>query len=451
MKRLLLFIAVFLFVFSSVDAQDAASQVILLNYKTLAKKASSSDEQIIDEKKGAKSSTWVKRGKIYQDVFNQGLEQIQLGSGATSLKIFYGDPLSEPEIDSNNIETYKYETINYLFEDAKLRGWSRNNPINEDPLNVALVSFQKSVELTEADKQMKLQEKLLPDLDELKDQFQKSGQSNYFHGDYALALKDFESILEVNKFPIYEGIVDTMMINFSGIVARELGRVSEDEAMYRHAISYYKKLTELNYGGTDMYIQMTRDYYSIGDTLGAIDNLRRGIIQYPDSSILVTLAAQAYYLLGNNEGGMEFVDWKIKETPDCATAFYWKGLLLTNQDNLSEDTIAMALDLYEQSIAIDPTQATVWYQAGYVYYAVGANYFELEGYEDDPEYRAELTEKGTSNYEKAASKLERTYEIADDDYTLKTEALDFLKRIYYKLYGNEDSRYLDVMKRIKSL
>ena len=290
-----------------------------------------------------------------------------------------------------------------------------------------------------------------PAFDELKDQFQKSGQSNYFLGDYALALQDFESILAVNKFEVYDNLIDTMMINFSGIVARELGRVNEDDEMYRHAISYYKKLTELSYGGTDMFIQMTRDYYIIGDTLGAINNLKRGLKLYPDSSLLVTLTAQAYYLVGDNEGGMDFVDTRIEETPDCATAFYWKGLLLTNEDDLSEDTIQLALELYEQSLAIDPTQAAVSYQAGYVYYAVGANFYELEGYEDDPDYRKELTEKGSANYEKSAVMLEKTYEIAGDDFTLRSESLDFLKRIYYKLYGNEDSRYLDVMERIKAL
>ena len=107
MKRLLLIVIVSLFLYSGVDAQSSSDQVILLNYKTLTKKASSSDEQVLDEKKGAKATTWVKRGKIYQDVFNQGLEQVQLGSGASGLKIFYGDPLSEPDVDTSNVETYK--------------------------------------------------------------------------------------------------------------------------------------------------------------------------------------------------------------------------------------------------------------------------------------------------------------------------------------------------------
>jgi hypothetical protein len=62
------------------------------------------------------------------------------------------------------------------------------------------------------------------------------------------------------------------MINFSGIVAREIGRIAleegkkdEAEKMYRKAIDYYSQLTDIGYAGSSGYVQMTRDFYSIGD------------------------------------------------------------------------------------------------------------------------------------------------------------------------------------------
>ena len=255
----------------------------------------------------------------------------------------------------------------------------------------------------------------------------------------------------MNKFSSYDGIVDTLMISFSGIVAREIGRVNKDNDYYQKAISYYKTLTELEYGGTNTYIQMTRDYYAIGDTLAAIENLKRGLEQHPDSSILVTVTAQAYYLLHDNDGGIEFVDQRLEKNPNCSEAYYWKGLLLTNHKDLGQDTIDMALELYEKALEIDPSKTAIWYQAGYVYYALGANFYEQEGYEDDPEFRAELAAKGEENYVKAAEKLEKVYELAVNDVSLQSEALDLLKRIYYKLYGSEDSRYIEVMEKIKTL
>lgn len=450
MKRLLLLFAVSLIISMNIGAQDVAGDVILLNYKTLEKKAAASDEAVLHEKKGLKSATWTKRGKVYQDVYNEGLEQVMLGSAPNTVAIFYGDPLSI-EVDSNNVEIRKYETINYHFENGILRAWSRNNPINENPLDVAMQSYFKAVELTEAEKQMKTQEKLKDNLDQLKEQFTNSGQSKYFLGEYEAALEDFESILKINELPVYEGVIDTMMINFSGIVAREIGRTTQDEKAFRKSIKYYEKLCELGHGGSNTYVQMTSAFYAIGDTLGAIENLKKGLEKYPDSTLLVTATAQAFYLIHDNDGGIAFVDQRIEEKPNCAEAHYWKGILLTNHDEIGEDTINMALELYEKAIDIDPSRTGIWYQAGYVYYALGANFYEQEGYEDDAEFRDELKEKGKTNYEKAAVKLEKTYEIAGEDYTLKSESLDLLKRIYYKLYGGEDQRYLDVMEKIKAL
>lgn len=450
--------AIAAFVFGDVLAQDPVySAPVLLNYKTLEKKAQKSDEAIAHEKKGAKANTWVSRGKLFQDINNQGLEQAQLGIDKTTLKLFYSDPLST-SVNDDNVEILTYEYMNYLFEGNRLRGWTRINPIHEKPLDEAFRSYKKAIELTDPEKQLALEEKIKPDLDELKTQFQRAGQNYYFLNDYKKALHSFESILEVNKLDVYNGQVDTLMINFSGIVAREIGRLlleegkeQEAEKMYRKTIDYYNQLADYGYGGSSGYVQMTRDFYTIGDTLGAIENLKKGIEQYPDSTLLVTLAAQAYYLTKDNEGGLAFVEERLNQKPNCPAAYYWKGLLITNEDDVEEETIKQALAYYDTSLIHDPMNASVWYQSGYVNYAVGANYFEQESYEENPKFRKELNEKGVKYYEIATEKLEKTYELAGDDKTLVKESLDLLKRIYYKLYGGDDERYMNVNKRLNEL
>lgn len=456
MKRLIYFAVLAAFMTGSVAAQDA-SVPIMLNYSTLKKKAEKSDEEIAHEKKGQKSKTWVKRGELFQDVDNQGLEQLQLGIDKNTVKIFYKEPLSVEEKE-DNVEVLKYETINYILENERLRGWTRNDPIAEDPLKEALKSYKKAIELEDQDDQMKLQEKIKDNLDELKLQFQRSGQNKYFLEEYYDALHAFESILDVNKLPVYKGEIDTLMINYCGIVSREIGarqmeegNKEEAERMYRKTIDYYHKLSELGYGGSSNYIQMTRDYYAIGDTLGAIENLKEGLQQYPDSSLLVTVAAQAYYLMDRNEEGLEFIAERLKQQPECPAAYYWKGLLITNEDDVEEETIERALALYDTSLMYDPTNGNVWYQSGYVNYAVGANYFEQESYEEDPDFRKELNAKGVSYYEHAIEKLEKTFEISGNDPTLQRESLDLLKRIYYKLYGGEDERYIKTNERLQNL
>ncbi|MCF8347089.1 MAG: tetratricopeptide repeat protein [Bacteroidales bacterium] len=457
MKRLMIIAVIAAFIFGNTNAQDmGAAAPILLNYNTLEKKVEKSDSHINHERKGVKERTWIKRGELFQDVDNFGLEQLQLGIDKTTMKIFYGEPESTEKED--NIEILKYAHMQYYFEDGKLSGWKRIDPIHESPLNEALRSYKKAVELTDEDKKMKTQEKIKDNLEELKNQFLRAGQNDYYHKDYLSALGDFESVLRVNDFPVFEGVVDTLMINYSGIVAREIaarymdnGEKKKGVEMYKRTLDYYDQLSDLGYGGSSNYIQMTRDYYAIGDTLGAIENLKKGLEQYPDSSLLVTFAAQAYYLLKENEEGLEFLNNRLEEKPECATAYYWKGLLITNEDDLEEEVINQALAYYDTSLIYDPGNGNVLYQSGYVNYAVGANYYEQESYEENPEVREELAAKGKKYYMAAVDKLEKTYDKSEGDYTLQKESLDLLKRIYYKLYGSEDEHYIRTNERLKSL
>ena len=456
MKRLIYLAVLAAFITGTVTAQDA-SVPIMLNYNALKKKVEKSNEDIVHDRKGQKERTWIKRGELFQDVDNQGLEQLQIGIDKNTLQIFYKDPVSVEE-EEGNVEILKYETIHYIFENGRLRGWTRVDPIHEQPLQEALRSYKKAIELEDEDKEMRLQEKIKENLDELKLQFQRSGQNKYYLEAYSDALEAFESILAVNELPIYEGEIDTLMINYCGIVAREIGarqmkmgNEEKAEEMYRKTIDYYEKLAELEYGGSSNYIQMTRDYYAIGDTLGAIANLKEGLNQYPDSTLLVTVAAQAYYLMDENEKGLEFIEERLEQRPECPAAYYWKGLLITNEDDVEEETIERALALYDTSLMYDPSNGNVWYQSGYVNYAVGANYFEQESYEEDEEFRKELNAKGVDYYERAIEKLEKAYEISEEDLTLQRESLDLLKRVYYKLYGSEDERYKSTDERLKTL
>ena len=353
MKRLMLTTVIAVLVFGSGFAQNLVGETpIIIKHSTLKKKVEKSDMHIAHERKGATEKTWIKRGELFQDVDNQGLEQIQLGMDQATIKIFYKEPESVEK--KNGIEIYTYETIKYIFEDNLLMRWTRIDPIHENPLSEALRSYKKAIELTDEGKKMKTQEQIKDNLVELKMQFQRDGQNQYYHENYLASLKAFESIHEVNEIPIFDGVIDTLMINYCGIVAREIavryaeeGKEEKAEEMYRKAIDYYSQLSDLEYGGSSNYLQMTRDYYEIGDTLGAIDNLKKGLEQYPDSTLLVTYAAQAYYMMKDNEQGLEFIADRLETRPKCPAAYYWKALMITNVKDVHEDLIKEALALYE--------------------------------------------------------------------------------------------------------
>ena len=449
MKKVLFLTVILAVAAGTMNAQQATT-VILLNHSTLKKKVEKSDEDIAHEKKGVKPTTWVKRGELFQDVFNQGLEQMQVGLDKTMMTINYGEPESTETKDGVTI--YKYETINYYFEGGQMRGWTRNDPIHEAPLQEALRSFEKALALEDEGKKEKLQEKMEDELTNLKDQFIRSGQNHYYLGDKKTALKEFEAVIEIDKeFSIFNDVVDTLMINFSAIVAKDIAQEENSEEMYRESIKYYQQLTDLGYGGSTVYLQMDPLFKIVGDTVGAIESLQKGLKQYPDSSFLVALTAQTYYQLDENEKGLAFINKRLADRPDCATAYFWKGLLISNQPEISEDTIKMVLELYEKALELDPDNGQIWFQSGYVNYALGANKFELESYEEDEALRKQHSKEGKEYYNVAIEKLEKAYDLLGNEKSLQIEALDLLKRIYYKLYGMEDARYKDVQQRLNNL
>jgi hypothetical protein len=115
-------------------AQDMGTTVVLLNPNTVEKKVDKADEDVQDPKKGAKPNTWLKRGELYQDVFNLGIEQVSEGMDTKMLTLFYKEPNSietENMEDGSLKETYVYDGIKYIFVNGALQSWVKTKTIRE--------------------------------------------------------------------------------------------------------------------------------------------------------------------------------------------------------------------------------------------------------------------------------------------------------------------------------
>ena len=192
----------------SMNAQDMGSTVVLLNPSAVQKKVDKSDEEIKDPKKSAKSATWLKRGDLYQDVFNIGLEQVQEGMDTKMLVLFYKQPTSienETMEDGSLLETYIYPNMKYTFVNGALQKWERVNPIIEDPLRVSIDAYKKTMEL---DPDGKLDSKVKEGLISVKEMLKKQGVNNYYNDDYEGALGSFEDVLEINQVDLFAGEVE---------------------------------------------------------------------------------------------------------------------------------------------------------------------------------------------------------------------------------------------------
>jgi tetratricopeptide (TPR) repeat protein len=442
MKKLFISLFILSAAFMGLEAQEGTA-VVLLNYSTVKKKMDKSDEDIQDPKKNVKASTWMKRGEVYQDAFMFGLEQLSEGIPATTMTLFYKDPISidtKTMEDGSVHEIYNYEHMKYTFVNGGLQDWERINPLHEDPLRVAMDAYFKALEL---DDKGKLGDKVKDALTEVKQQLKRDGVNSYYTSDFDGALGCFENVLEINELDLFAGEFDTIMVQYSGIISREIAGKTDNKELYENAIKYYKQLADVNYGGHNTYLQIKMDYLAIGDTTAGLEALKEAYVKYPDTVAIIANIADTYIQTAEFDEGIAFMEEVIAANPDVPEAYYWNGRMLINKEEV--EFIDKALESYKKAGELDPSIYYVWYDMGYIYYLQGADYYDRANTEEHEATREKLLELGKEKYMEAIPTLEKAYELNDQNPEVKYETLDLLQRMYYK------EQMMDDYNRVKDL
>jgi tetratricopeptide (TPR) repeat protein len=427
---------------ATLNAQEGASTPVLLNYNSVKKKVEKSDADIQDPKKNIKEKTWYDRGALFQDVFMLGLEQLQEGMAPATVVLFYGQPLSidTETVDGALKETYIYEHMKYIFVNSSLQEWTRVDPIHENPLAEAMDAYMKALIIEEKGK---LTEKIKENLIELKNQLKREGVNYYYKDSYDKSLESFENVLAINNLDLFAGEMDTIMVQYSGIISREIAGKTDSEELFRKAIDYYTQLANVNYGGPNTYLQIKMDYLAIGDTLKALEILKEAYEKYPDTVNVVANIADTYIQLKQIDEGLEFMSTVIQNSPNMAEAYYWNGRMLINKEDV--EYIDKAIESYTKAGELDPSIYYIWYDMGYIYYLQGADFYDRAATEEDENLRTRLLELGEEKYHNAMPVLQKAYELNDENPSVRFETLDLLQRIYYK------EQMMDEYERVKTL
>ena len=413
----------------SMNAQEG-STVVLLNPNAVQKKVEKSDAEVQDPKKNSKAATWLKRGDLYQDVFNIGLEQVQEGIDTKMLTLFYKQPQSienETMEDGTLKETYIYENMKYVFVNGALQHWERVNPISEDPLRVSIDAYKKTLEL---DDNGKLTTKVKEGFTSVKASLKRQGVNDYYTEDYEGALGSFEDVLEINQLDLFAGEVDTVMIQYAGIISREIASKTDNDELYKKSIGYYKQLAAADFGGPNTYLQIKMDYLNIGDSVSALEIVKEAYAKYPDTVNVIANVADLYIQMHLIDEGIAFMESVVEKSPDIAEAYYWLGRMLINKEEI--EAVDQAIEVYTKASEIDPTIYYIYYDLVYIYYLQGADFFERSKEEQDEGIRDQLIKLGKEKYATAIPILEKAYELNLDNQSVKYETLDLLQRIYYK-------------------
>ncbi len=420
--------------FSSLKAQDV---FIPINYSALEKKVAKSNAEIADPKKKVNPKTWIRRGEIMLSAYEVDIEQIYEGMNPTSLILFYKEPVkSTEEIDGKSYDVYSYERARFYFDNNALVMWKRIKMAYENPLIEAYNSFIKAEEL---DTNSKLSDDLLADYKKLKDHLKKNGINNYYTGNKEEALTNFELVLTINKRSLLKNVIDTVLIQYSGIIAREIHQIDR-------AIMHYKVLASVD-NQPNTYLLLKEDYLKQKDTLNALSTMEEAFSKYPDTLNVVANLVDLYIRTDKIQEGLTTIETALSHNPEKGEFYYWKGRLQLNTTD--EDRITQALASYDMAISKNPELYYAYYDIGFIYFLQGQDLFTRAGEEKDLKFREEMIKVGTENYELAVPNLEKALELNKINKEIRRETLDTLKRVYYKLQMTE--KYDEASEMLKNL
>lgn len=290
----------------------------------------------------------------------------------------------------------------------------------DQPLDEALKSYQKSLEL---DEKGRFANSIKVKLTLLSNDYTNQAVEAFNDEKFELALKSFEQILEINDIPVVKAdnpnAIDTTIIYNAGLAALKAGDFDK-------AVEYFSEAARHGYNGAKIFPVIAGVYEQKNDTLAALKVLKQGFEKFPADMDVLTSMIQTYINLERREDALEYLNMAIEQDPSNATFFLAMGRLY---EETGEDE--KALKAYQKAIDIDPELFKAWYNIGVFYYNKGVQQWEVAGEvpaNDNEAYEQEL-KKADDWWEKALPFMEKCHDLNPND----ASTIESLKNLYYRL------------------
>ncbi|MGD9928790.1 MAG: tetratricopeptide repeat protein [Mangrovibacterium sp.] len=306
----------------------------------------------------------------------------------------------------------------------------------DNPLQTSLESFKKALELDEKGRNangVKINLTLL--ISDFTDQAVNAFTDN----NYELALKSFESILDIESMPVMQeagqAAVDTVIIFNAGLAAYNAEK-------YDDAIKYYKEAAKYDYNGARTYELIASSYTSKQDTASALLTLQKGFEKYPENSSILVLMINIYLNANKVDDAMKYLELAIKQDPENGSFHFAQGSLY---DKLGETE--KAIKAYEKAIELKEDYFDAYYNLGAIYYNQGVKQVEVANAvpTNQPDKYEEEKNKADEEFKKAIPYMEKASEINAED----TFSLESLKTLYYRLKMMD--KFDEVNKKLEDL
>ncbi|MBN2665920.1 MAG: tetratricopeptide repeat protein [Bacteroidales bacterium] len=289
-----------------------------------------------------------------------------------------------------------------------------------DPLGDAYTAYEKSMEL---DPKGGAKKKIITGMvyNSLALDLYSQGGQQFEAGDYAGALKSFETQIAITESDNYVGVTDTGMYYNAGLAAMN----AKD---HQKAIKYFEKCAEMQYQGINPYFQISQNYLEMGDTVKAETILVDLRNKYSDDKNVTLQLIDLYIKAGKNEEALENLGIARANDPDNYSLHFAEGIIYLNEDRFDE-----AIERLTKSIELKSDFYDSQYGLGASYINKASDMFaKANDIMDVNEYNKAIDE-AMAIFAKALPYMEKANELKPDDIF----ALRSLRELYYRLKMTE--------------
>jgi tetratricopeptide (TPR) repeat protein len=369
-----------------------------LQYKELDNAKEAIDPTITHEKTMNEAKTWFFRGQIYQAIYE------------------------------TKDENYK--------------------ALHDNPLQVALESFLKCLELDEKNYHTDM---VLQYVDIEGKQFVNEGILAYNAKDYVNALKAFENTLMVCEIEKIKRI-DTLAIYYAGACAEQTGDLAKSEKYFRTAIG-------LDYKAESAYIRMERMYAAAKNNEKAFEILKEGREKFPNNQTMITDEVNVYLGQDKHAEAMTALQAAINGEPENASLHFAYGFVNerlaakeVDNDGVGGEKylgfVAAAEKSYSEAVVLDSTNFDAVYNLGALYFNRAVKMNEAANLIDDMKKFETARDEADKVFDQALPILESAYSITPDDKGV----LVSLKQLYYRKMAKDESyktKYDEIIAKMK--
>ena len=445
-KSLLMLFAAVLLVIPAVNAQK-------INPESFLAKIAKSDADIADAKKGAKSSTWVNRGKIFYEAAAEPTKNLFVNMDAPMLKLTLGDPQSmgKENVAGKDFDTWVYPYFVAYFQNNKLVAWKQTKSIIDNGVEKSLEAYNKAVEMD-----AKAASKVKGGLEMIVNYCSQIGNVGLETGEYAKAAAGFAQAYEAQCSPALNE-PNEQLLYYAGYLLAVDG--SNNPQSFTDGMNYLLRALEKGYMDEDgsIYYYLFHCYYGQKAehpeyVMEAKNALLTGIEKFPKNERILDGLMQLYTAekgVGDPADLVKLIEGAIAENPTNVDLWFGRGRIFYALKNIDESIASFTKvcelkpDLYEGN-----------YYLG-LFYTMKGDAMNREAndkqYSSQAAYDEEL-KNVNQVYLAAVPWFEKALEVKPND----PDAVEFLKQLCFRLRDEEGmmdkyNKYNALFKQIKGL